>query len=255
MKRFKKLSKVFFLVSGFLLLLGCREGKKNGAPIYQEVVDDYAEILLEMDQDSAKYDQALESVGKYLDQPDPGTLKEARAILNDTVKQLEEEKHAWKAYEMEEDFQKQLERLGIEEEEYLDYADSRLYGLEEYIGYIQFLDQLLEYEETGGTASQELEFQYKHMLESQRIMRECSFVEVNYWFAGQKEEVVDYVTEKVWNRLESYHTETPIWDDDREAVERRINVLLDEYEALVEEQARHLGEETEKLYREEEQMK
>lgn len=249
MKKWRSVLSILAL--GFLLLAGCGDGKGNDGTEYREVVDDYSEILLRMDQDSAKYDHALESVGRYLENPDSKTLKETETVLNDTVKQLDEEKNEWKAFELDEEVSEQLAQLGIDTEEYLDYVDSRLYGLEEYIGYIQFLDQFLKYEETSDVTRQELEFQYKNMLESQRIMRACSFAEVNYWFAGQKEEVVDYVKEKVLNRLESYHTDTPVWDDDREAVERRISVLLDEYEALVEEQAGHIGEISEKLYSEE----
>lgn len=252
MGRKKKTITVFFLIFGFLLPAGCSDDKNENQKEYRAVVDDYAEILLKMDQDSSKYDHALESVGKYLEHPEPGALKDARKVLNDAVRQLEEEKNTASGYKMDDEFQKQLSKFGIDAEEYLDYADSRNYGLEEYIGYIQFLDQFLVYEEGNNMSCEELEFQYKNMLESQRVMRECSYAEINYWFAGQNKEIVDYVKENVLERLESYHTETPVWDDDREAVERRINVLLDEYEELVEEQARHIGEVSEELYNEEE---
>ena len=52
----------------------------------------------------------------------------------------------------------------------------------------------------------------------------------------------------MFGQLTSLEAEDKTWENDRDAVEKKLNGYLDELEGLLDELAEFLGESTEKLY-------
>lgn len=226
--------------------VGCAKDKADED--YKKVVDDYAKIILSADEDSAKFDKALKSAGAYLEQPGPETLEKTRKEIQESIREMEETKNSLESYTMDEDFSKLLTKTGIDPEEYLMNADSRGLDMDNYILDMNILDQYLALEEISDMSREAFEVQYQGMVDSQEIMREYSYCTVNYWFAEQGEDVEKYVKEQVLDKLTSFQAENPVWDTDRDAVERRMSMYMDKWEEVAGALAEHVGESQEKLY-------
>lgn len=236
------------IVAAALLLAGCKNKEQVGKEDYEIIVDDYAKILLLQDSDSADYDRALEAVGSYLKEPDEETLKTARSFVQETVSQMEETSSEITSYEITEDFSDLLKEHGIEPEEYMMNADARPEELADYISTLQTLEEYLGYEETDDLTRSDLSEQYEMAVRVQEIMKNYNYCGINYWFAGWEEEAVSYVKQQVQDKLASFYAGQEAWQDDRDAVEQRMMIYLNELEELLEEWADRIGERQDEQY-------
>ena len=89
------------LAVGLMLacLAGC--GGKDGG--YRILVDDFAEITLAQDGDSAAYDRALGAVRAYLENPGEETLQYALSEVTEVREQMEADGANLKPYELREE--------------------------------------------------------------------------------------------------------------------------------------------------------
>lgn len=236
----------YAVLAVLLLLAGC-SGKEQ-ADGYKVIVDDYAAIILQRDLDSADYDNALAVVGTYMEKQNDAALQSARTLLGDTILRMEEASEGITSYQMKEDFSKLLQEHGIESEEYMWNADERKQTLEDYMITMKALDEYLSYEEDHSLMDQSLAMQYEMAVKVQNIMRSYEYCGINYWFAGWEEEKQEYIRQEVYEKLLSFDAPEETWQDDRDAVEERMGIYLNELEELYQEWANYLGEYQDELY-------
>lgn len=242
----KRIRFISCLAAVLYLLAGCGGGQKQ--PEYQQVIDSFAEIVLELDGDSAQFDLGLEAVGSYLEQPDEGRRGEVRQKVQDIINRMDETKKTIVPCAMEEEFAVLLERFQIDPEEYLMYADSRSYDLTSYMMELELLDQYMEFEETSDAVRDDFYFLYRNIVQRQQIMKEYNYCVINYWFAGVGEKEMDYIRQQILDRLVSFASESGTWYDDREAVEKMGDTCLNQISALADELAADLAESEKELY-------
>ena len=239
------------------LLAGCMEsGEQNGmgntqaeSAGYQKIIDDYAGIELQKDQDSADYGQALDQVGKYLERPDAQSLKTARVSVQNLIREMKQEEAGAAACVPKDELKILLEEYGISYEEYVGNADERSEDLHNYIRVLEVLDEYLSYEETDDFSRKELKYTYEMSVKEHEIMKSYHYISINYWFAGWQKEAVTYVRQKVLGRLASFSAgEEETWENEKKAVEQKLERKLNQLEELDEEWTEHLGKYREYVY-------
>lgn len=231
-----------------VMLAGCSAGGGKKEEGYKKIVDDFAEITLLQDQDGGAYEKALEAVGIYLKDSNQETLEKARTAVRGTIEQMEEDSGSMTEYEMDEEFKELLIKYGLDPEEYKINADMRSGYLAGYISSLQYLEYYLENEGPGGVTRESLEFTYQYDVEEQEYMGGFYYTGVNYWFAEWGEEETAYVMQQVVDQLQYLTAEDPVWENSRDAVERRLNVYLDTIEKHMDQWLKFIGENQEDLY-------
>lgn len=226
------------------------------APEYMEIVDDMAPIILTMDQESLAYDQILEKIGTYVEDPQAVGAEETRELVQAAIADFESASQEAEPYAMEEDFAKLLIAWGIDPEEYQMNADARESNLGRYITRLQTMDGFLEleawYENTE--ADSDFAYMYEYNLKEQECLRGYEYYSANYWFADWEEEAAAYAQEQIAGKLQSFVTEASVWESSRQAVEQKMLVYLEELEDQTEEMAAHIGQAQEELYRLEKEL-
>lgn len=217
---------------------------------YRIIVDDLAVIMLDRDRDSAAFDQALEAVADYLENPEQPDFDAAMAVLDGTTEQLTAELEGIVPYELEDSLTELLEQYDVDPEEYQVNADMRAVLLSDYISGLEDLKNELDLADLIGSdwGMESLEFWADYYTRYQENLRNYGYYTVNYWFAQRSEEETGYVKEQLLDKLVSLKTETSIWENDRDAVERKLNLCLDGIEALGHEMEAHIGEVQEEVY-------
>ncbi|HIR28438.1 MAG TPA: hypothetical protein IAB84_10760 [Candidatus Choladousia intestinigallinarum] len=241
-----RIRKVFLVsLAAALLPAWALRAQEDG---YKEIVDDYAEIMLAMDQDSAMVDQVLEAVSTYLEDSGEDNLQKAMELSGSTREAFEELADSGETYVMEEEFAGLLEEYGIFPEEYEINAQMRY---SEVIGYIQdmkTLEYYLEAEQGAYPMREELEFVWERQDAVQKLDREYYGCTVNYWFAEWEEDTLPYIQETLLDQFQSFTTENMSWETSRKAVEEKMGIYLDQVEKEMDKWTEYLGEQQEELY-------
>lgn len=196
------------------------------------IIDDYAGIMLLQDRDSSGFDEALAAVGTYLENRTLEQKEASGRIIEETIGRMEEDIAASGTYTVSDELAGMLKNQGISRTEYEMNANSRDDALREFIQELVYLQEYLEYADTGATAMEDLESAYGFASEIQEINCGYQYTGVNYWFAGWGEEEVSYVEQQVRSQFQSFHAEDAKWLDSRDEVEAQMNVWLDRYEAV-----------------------
>lgn len=276
----------FLLVSvlaAFVCLAGCKaaEDKDEG---YKILIDDFAEVMLAQDQDSKIYDQALEAVARYLETLSREDLDGAREAVDGAIGQMNEELKGITPYETRDEIEDILKKYEMDPEEYKVNADMRSVRLSDYVSKLDNLKKKLELAEPegnqaaadsagpGGGEAEEgegaaaagvagnsgvqaelreiLNFWVSYYTRYQGYMRTYSYYSINYWFCQWDQEKTAYVAEQLLDRLESFKTEDAVWEQDREAVERKMDLCLDGVEELGRELETYIGAMQAEVYEE-----
>ena len=237
-------------ILAMVLLAGCAKGIDNPEN-YKTIVDDYAVFTLEQDGDSAAFDEALGAVGLYLEDYDDNSLQNARSIVEKTLNNMEAEAADTPSYELSSDLGALLNEYGLDEEEYVINANMRVSYLSEYIDSLKTLQYYLDLElqEDRDLLRDDLEFLYQFQTACQTCERGYYYYSINYWFAGWEGSQKEYVEEKVIRHLKSYAAENAVWEDNREAVEQKMSLYLDQIQELGNRMQEHIGRSREELYR------
>lgn len=247
MKKQKYIQVGIAAFSAAFLLAGCA-GNAEQTPGYRDIVDDYAEVLLNQDADSAEYDGALLAVGSYLENPGKDALLEAETAVKDAVSQLEDAEESFEPKTLDGNFSELLKKYGIEPEEYMMMADERAENLYDYVSSLKAFEEYLSYEKEDDLTRDALKAAYEMAAKEQEVWRAYHYCGINYWFAGWEEEEADYVRQKVYDNLQSFSAEREAWQDDRDAVGQRMTFYLNQMEELAKKRADDLGERQEELY-------
>lgn len=213
------------------------------------VIDDYAQIILLQDQDSAGFDAALAAVDDYVKNDTPEQKEASLARLAAAAAQMERDSGACAAYEAPEGFAEVLERQEISLTEYQINADTRYHSLQGYLQELTFLEELLFYADEGEAFREDLERACDYITAAQKMMRAYNYTGINYWFAGWGEKEREYLKEQVYDQLQSFAAEDAAWEESRDAVEARMNTYLDGLEEINDAWAASLGESWEDLNR------
>ena len=236
------------LAVGLMLacLAGC--GEKDGG--YRILVDDFAEITLAQDGDSAAYDRALGAVRAYLENPGEETLQYALSEVTEVREQMEADGANLKPYELREELVPVLESYGLDREEYVINADMRASYLSGYVESLKNLEFYLELAEITGpeNPSSTLEFLYGFRSEYQSYTRDFCYYGINYWFADWEGEELAYVQEQVLDHLKSFGTDGAVWENSREGAERKLDLCLGQMEECQRGFEEYLGEIQRELY-------
>lgn len=251
MKRWKR-KRFLALLAGILLLAqisGCKAGDKKDREEQMAVIDDYGEIMLLQDEDSARFDHALESVKVYVEEPGPEHREEARKVLEEAIGQMEEDRESGVPYELPKELGQLLENQGISGAEYKINADTRYQYLDGYLEDLGHLLLYIDYSEANEEFMEDLEFSYSCIAEHQKQARAFNYTGVNYWFAPWEGQEA-YVKEQVLDRFVSFKAEDFHWEKSREEVENRMNLYLDRIEQLMGEWSSYIWHSKEKLYEE-----
>lgn len=251
----KRVLHMAIVLSAGLLLAGCGSGGKKADEDYKKIVDDFAAVTLVQDQDNGDYAKALESVGVYLNDSTPESLKEAQTVVRETIEKMEEVSSSGPAYEMEPGFSELLSKYGFDPEEYQINADMRKGYLAGYIDSLGYLEYYLQNEGEGSVTRNSLEFTYQYDMEEQEDMKGFYYCGINYWFAEWGEEETAYVKQQVLDKMESFTVKDPVWENSRDAVERKLTVYLDNIEKHMDKWLDFIGENQEDLYEMEKQQR
>lgn len=246
----KKRVLIFILITALLLLTGCKSGKTSDD--YMTIVDDLALIALQQDQDSAAYDKVLDAIGDYIENSGPEKLVQTLALTGASIKQMEADSGESVPYEMNEDFSELLVKYGIDPEEYRINANIRSAYLAGYLESLKLLEFYLENEQFGELqiTRDGLTSTYLRAEEEQRCERAFNYYGINYWFAEWDKKGTAYAQEKIVDHLESFVTEECVWETSRPAVERKLDLYLDQIAAIADEITEFHGESQERLYEE-----
>lgn len=251
MEKTMKKTKRLAIFAGIIIAVGITgcTSSKNQEELAQRkaIVDNYAEIILLQDQDSANYDKALSAVEAYLADPSTEQKNVAQDTIQDMAAQMETDSAACESYEISEELGQMLEAHQISRIEYQMNADSRYTYLQDYIQDLTYLEEYLSYADEGDAFMEDLQVTYRFMEEEQRLMRQYNGIGINYWFAGWGEEETAYIRQEVLNQLTSFLTEDMQWQDSRDAVEESMNACLDQVEELYNEWTAYIGESWEEL--------
>ncbi len=216
-----------------------------------QIIEDFKEIIMAQDEDSALYDQVLMAAGEYAEKRDEESLLKAKACMEETIGQFEAriEECQNSAYEMEPSFRELLMDYGINPEEYQMHADLRASYLVGYQDSTSLLLSILERGESGAQIEALFEQLYLQDAAVQEYMRKSHFYEINYFFCEWEEEAVESLEQEVLSKLQSFTAQGQPWETKKEAVEQKMTVYLEELEDVVEQLSGKIGEEQEKLYR------
>jgi len=232
-----------------LCLAGCLQGtSKKDREERKAIIDDYREIILLQDRDSARYDQALAAMDPYIESPTLQKKAEAADTLWEILEELKAESAAFESYTISGELEQMLENQGISMVEYQFNADARYAQLEAYIQNLSFLDWYLEYADVDSQAMSDFISAAERYKNYQKEMRAYNYIGINYWFAQWGEEEEEYIKNQVLNRLESFAAEDAKWEDSREAVEEKMNACLDRVEEQLEQMTEFLRDSREQLY-------
>lgn len=227
------------------LAAGCAAGDTDGQEDEQKaIIDDYAEIILVQDGDSAEFDAALKAAADYLD---GGGQEDAVKRIESAIQKLEEESASYEEYEVSEELAALLEKQGISMVEYQMNANARYDSLQNFLYDLECLQFYVEYAAYDESFWQDLETVYRLMEQEQEQICAYSYTGVNYWFAGWGSEAEEYVKAQVLDKFESFAAEDAVWYDSRSAVEARMNTYLDRIEEINGEWAAFVGSSQEEL--------
>ncbi|MCD8133553.1 MAG: hypothetical protein LUE19_06840 [Clostridiales bacterium] len=232
------------VIAGMTAVLSACQGTVNDD--CQEIVQEYAGLFLEMDEDGYLYSSALEAVGDYLSGDTSQT--EALETLDAVMEEMEDRRDSVGTYTVSSEMSALLEDYGIMPEEFESFGNTRDSDLYNYLLSLETVYGCLLYAEEFSFQYENLSYYYEldtgiHESERGYYYYGC----LNYWFAEWEEEQVDLVREQVINQLKDYLPETYIWETDPDVVEQKVMLYLDEVEAYLENMTERLGEQTESL--------
>lgn len=227
---------------------------------FQKAVDEYAQITLGMDEESALVDAAYESVAAYLEEQEEELLENAAEEVGDTLSFISEKYRSCirNPYQIPEEMYDILDACGIYAEDLQAFASEEEMILEQYVTSLSGINEYLSYEQTDLPETEELKFYYEMVSKTQEIQRYYMYTGINYWFADCSEEELDYVDEAVTRKLESFCSDGHEWDTSQTDVEDRLNAYLDEIADLRLDWEIHLGQqeaEINRMKREMEELK
>lgn len=234
---------IYALTAAIVLsVAGCTsKQEKNDMAECQAIIDDYAEIILLQDKDSAHYDSALSAVKSYLDDTAQEQKTKAMGQIEGIITLMETDSRECTSYEAADTFAQMLEKHGISLAEYQMNADSRYTYLQDYIQDLTYLQEYVSYADESEAYMKDLQTYYEFALKEQQLMRSYNYIGINYWFAGWNADAAAYVRQAVLDRLVSFSGEDVQWQDSREAVESSMNACLDQLEELYNEWTAEIG--------------
>lgn len=244
------------IVLAAVLLAGCSR-KTEEDQGYQVVVDDLADIMLAQDADSASYDRALQAVRDYLEAPDQAGFEAAMTVIDDTIGQMKADLDGIVSYQVEDELAEALKRYQIDPEEYVVNANMRAVRLADAISGLEALKNELDLADLLGSdlAMGNLEFWTSYYTRYQEYLKNYSYYTINYWFAQWDGNAAAYAKEQLTDRLVSFRTEASVWEDSKDAVERKMDLCLDGIETLGHELETYIGTVQEEIYELENQLK
>ena len=209
---------------------------------FQKVVDEYAEITLRMDEESALADAAYASVEKYLEAPGLDQLEETAGEVEQAFRQFTEWYYNLPDYEMPLEISELIEDYDIYYEDFTVYASEEKAQISEYIYDLGNLYEYLGYEATDLPMTEEMSHYFDMIRQCQEIYRKYMYTGINYWFAGRSEAELAYVKEAVTDQLASFYSDGHEWDSNQANVEDILNAYLNEIEDLQLDWDAYLGE-------------
>lgn len=214
---------------------------------FYRTAEDFAQRFLELDQDGARYDQALEAVAQYLE----GTISrdEARTDVQAALTAVEAALADAQTVTLEEPLEAALQAVGISPAEYELFANSRPSNLQTIQVRLSSLLFYLDYAEEQADALENLRFCLTADQAEQNSLRGYYYYGCyNYWFPEADEAELALLEQWVTARLAAYCPPDAAWCRDQAAVEQRVTLYLDQVEAVVELSAEHLGQSQRDLY-------
>lgn len=225
------MKKIWMGCTGIMLLVigtGCGAKKDAVSENFQKVVDEYAQITLRMDEESALVDTAYEAVADYLENQNMDQLQETAGEVESVFRQLVEKYNEIKDYEVPDEIFDLLGDYDILYEDFESYVSEEKGQIYEYLENLDDLYEYLSYEATDMPMTEDLAFHYEMVNKLQEINRKYMYTGINYWFAGRSEAELAYLNEAVTDKLVSFCSDGHEWDSDQANVEDRMNAYLDE---------------------------
>lgn len=225
-------------------------GAENTADLenFRRIADEYAQITLRMDGESALVDEAYEAVAEYLENQSLDQLEKTAGTVESVFYQLYDGFKELEDYKMPDELFAIIENYDILYEEFNAYASEEKTQIAQYMQDLSGLYEYLSYEATELPMTEDLAFWYETLSEGQELNRKYMYTTINYWFAGRTEEELAYVKEAVIDKLVSFYSDGHEWDNDRASVEDRMLAYQDEMDARLEWAVR-LGEREAELNR------
>ncbi len=226
----RKAAVIFF---GVVLAAACMAVglKIKGEERYRSMVDIYADIILPIAEDAERYYDALDLTEAYVTgQTDVGSMlkglekgeEELRGIRNSLA-------------DSEEEAVRCLAKAGFDKKGAQKMAERRAVGLEEYIWSLESLqDYFQNLEEKDFTNSDKMCWSrtVDTIKGTSRGLR--YYGDINYWFAGESEERMEYVLEKIVRRLPPPAAEPFGWEKDPVMVDQKLGICREYRECYYE---------------------
>lgn len=220
---------------------------RNAEKDFKYVAEEFGKVILAQDADSAVMDEAIQAVGAYLDSSSDETLLEAWDILETSKETLLKRKENFVPYETDKEGMNKFKKCGISFEEFSMLDTTHVSTLSDYIFNIENLQIYIGYELTEDPMREDLKECYEFVMEYNENNKGYMGCGINYWFAGVDEQEKAYLDEYILNHIQSFKVKDIVWEDTREAVERRLTIYLDELEDLLLESAIDVGQEESEL--------
>ena len=223
-------------------------GKRwNISEDFERVTQDFSRHYGAYDEDGFRYDQALAAVGDYLE--GTGDRQTAETALQDTIDAYQQSIDQIQPFSADEALTRSLQACGISVEEYEMFVNSRAQNIDSNQTSLITLLYLIQIMDVDPEASTDLAFLYELDTAEQECMRGYYYYgSLNYWFAGAREEELDYLQTEIIPNFRSYIIENDLWYDDREAVEDRVADYLDQLLDIGLQMAQHVGQAQADLY-------
>lgn len=233
----KKIISLILAAAMAVSLAGCGRVSED----FAASLDEIAELYLRLDEDSIRFDRALERLGEYLE----GDIsqKEALEAFEKDLSYYEKELAEIEEYELEEDLESSLIECGIYVQDFLVFANMRSHELYEYRDKAAVLLEYLTYAEQFRDARESLEFYHRYYGKLQSCNKGYYFYGgLNYWFAEADGKELALLEEVLLNEIGSLRPAKDIWYTESAHAEEAAQDSLDTMEECVTEISAFMGE-------------
>ena len=240
----QKAAMVFLL----LYVFGCTAEAEDQEP-YRQVVNDCASFVIWGDSCSAVYDEVLERIGDYLENPETEALETTENYVLSVFHVFSREYESLSPYVMDEEFSEALISCGIQPDAYVLWASEPAGDLYRYLNSLISFEYYLMCDRIDDYSHDELVYKYESCCRQQEYYRIYNYNAINYWFAAWDADKTEYVKQFLVDPLASYGTGNgeKVWETDREIVEAKMTAALDALEELKNDYVRQIGTQEEEL--------
>lgn len=205
----------------------------QGDIYYQMVVEEYAKVLLPMDEDGYAYSRGIADVGKYLS----GEASKETAVesVGTAIERLKERTESWEEYEISLEMSDLMKEYGISSE----FIEIDISVWPETLHrYLVDLDQIYSYlqqaEEYNDAYRMTALYHGKSASKWEAMRMNDFYTYINYHFVDWEDDMAACLEEHLLSRLKYFLSDGYVWETDRNVIFQKHDDYIAYMETLIE---------------------